>query len=246
MNLVWRIISYPGRSFLRISRQIKIKFAKKIKASAENPNRHGNSAKYLFWLSKIYATIIGVNSIFINRANSIAEETGSLASALRFLDIYISLKRKKPISRFQFHQYLKTEEEIEITKKIISQQLEKSNIGSRQYSLQFQLFRLQNALPNDPKVIEFFKNYMQTVIDKRLQKFQGRKKYFTKKAALSTLVQMKKIFDKHDKRFFLDRGTLLGAVREKDFVASDYDIDVGVFSDEITLKEIIKMFKVFF
>lgn len=72
--------------------------------------------------------------------------------------------------------------------------------------------------------------------------FQSRKKHFNYHDARDALVEAKEIFDRHGKRFFLDRGTLLGAVRERGFIASDYDIDVGVFGDEITLAEVKAMF----
>lgn len=45
--------------------------------------------------------------------------------------------------------------------------------------------------------------------------------------AFDNLCLFKEICDRNSFRFFLAYGTLLGAVREKDFIAHDEDIDVG-------------------
>ncbi len=51
--------------------------------------------------------------------------------------------------------------------------------------------------------------------------------------AFDNLCLFKEICDRNSFRFFLAYGTLLGAVREKDFIAHDEDIDVGAdFNDK--------------
>jgi hypothetical protein len=46
---------------------------------------------------------------------------------------------------------------------------------------------------------------------------------------LESLVQAKKAFQEISREFWLDYGTLLGAVRENDFISHDADIDLGTF-----------------
>lgn len=54
------------------------------------------------------------------------------------------------------------------------------------------------------------------------------------------LIEIKEEFDKNGVTFFLFAGTLLGAVREKDFIPHDHDIDLGVFMrDSFAIKKSI-------
>jgi len=53
--------------------------------------------------------------------------------------------------------------------------------------------------------------------------------------ATEDLLLVKKVFDQNQTPFFLAYGTLLGAVREGDFIAHDDDIDLGVI-EPIDLK----------
>ena len=41
------------------------------------------------------------------------------------------------------------------------------------------------------------------------------------------------IFDRHDVIVWLDCGTLLGAVREKDFIVWDNDIDLAMWAEDL-------------
>jgi phosphorylcholine metabolism protein LicD len=50
-----------------------------------------------------------------------------------------------------------------------------------------------------------------------------------KEVVLNNLIDFKKVMDKYKISFFLIWGTLLGAVRDKDFIYWDDDIDVGGF-----------------
>jgi len=50
--------------------------------------------------------------------------------------------------------------------------------------------------------------------------------------AKQNLLQFKKILDKASLKFFLAYGTLLGAVREGDFIAHDSDVDVGMYATD--------------
>lgn len=52
---------------------------------------------------------------------------------------------------------------------------------------------------------------------------------FDRKLARHALLDMKKVLDGAGVEFFLRSGTLLGCIREGDFLAHDKDIDIGVF-----------------
>lgn len=52
------------------------------------------------------------------------------------------------------------------------------------------------------------------------------------KYGLETLMLADKIMRSHNAQMFLDYGTLLGAYRDKNFIAHDFDLDVGVLSSQ--------------
>lgn len=54
--------------------------------------------------------------------------------------------------------------------------------------------------------------------------------------ALKNLVDVRDVLIAMDLKYFLIDGTLLGAVREKDFIAHDQDIDLGVFGEDWSMK----------
>ncbi|NOR39789.1 MAG: tetratricopeptide repeat protein [Gammaproteobacteria bacterium] len=64
---------------------------------------------------------------------------------------------------------------------------------------------------------------------------------FDKKLARQALLDLKKVLDNAGVKFFLRSGTLLGCIREGDFLAHDKDIDIGVFEsiDKTVLVELI-------
>lgn len=54
-----------------------------------------------------------------------------------------------------------------------------------------------------------------------------------RKIARENLLLLKEIFDKNNINFWLMYGTLLGAVRDKDFIIHDFDTDLGLFYSDI-------------
>lgn len=52
---------------------------------------------------------------------------------------------------------------------------------------------------------------------------------FSAKAAIKTLI---KTMDKNNYRYWLEFGTLLGAVRDKGFISHDHDIDIAMYIDD--------------
>lgn len=54
------------------------------------------------------------------------------------------------------------------------------------------------------------------------------------------------IYTKHRKEIWLDYGTLLGAIREKDYIKHDFDIDLSMFAEDFTDDIIISLEEVGF
>lgn len=48
-----------------------------------------------------------------------------------------------------------------------------------------------------------------------------------------TLSRLVEIMERNGIAYFLDFGTLLGAVRAEDFIPWDYDVDIGIFHDDL-------------
>jgi len=61
-------------------------------------------------------------------------------------------------------------------------------------------------------------------------------KLFDKKVGVKDLIDIKEILDEENIIFWLIGGTLLGAIREKDFLYWDDDIDVAVYNEDIIPK----------
>lgn len=62
------------------------------------------------------------------------------------------------------------------------------------------------------------------------------KNYKFKKEAVKGLTAFKKVLDAEKIEYWLDFGTLLGAIRDKDFIKHDFDIDFGCFPFEKSQK----------
>ncbi|CAA6812461.1 MAG: LicD family protein [uncultured Sulfurovum sp.] len=76
------------------------------------------------------------------------------------------------------------------------------------------------------KIFRFF--YRKIFVKYKLYK---QNKNFLKYAE-ETLIQVNHIFKELDIQYWLEYGTLLGAIRDKSFIKHDLDIDLGIFLDD--------------
>ena len=79
-----------------------------------------------------------------------------------------------------------------------------------------------------------------SIIQRRFS-FKSRPKHFNYTDAAQSMRDLRNTFDKAGIDFFLMSGTLLGAVREKGFIASDYDIDIGIFENQANIPLLIEI-----
>lgn len=71
------------------------------------------------------------------------------------------------------------------------------------------------------------------------------KKIFSTKNAEYALTDLKKMLDQADIEFFLVSGTLLGCMRDHAILPHDKDLDVGIFEDRLTEKDLEKVIQYF-
>jgi phosphorylcholine metabolism protein LicD len=73
-------------------------------------------------------------------------------------------------------------------------------------------------------------NIIKTILDNTIRKYKKykRNKIFLKNAQ-TVLSKVSIIFDELNIQYWLEYGTLLGAIRDKKFIQNDYDIDLGLF-----------------
>ena len=69
--------------------------------------------------------------------------------------------------------------------------------------------------------------------------------YMNEKSAVEALRYIKEVFDAHGIEYWLDYGTLLGAIRDGKFIPWDHDVDIGALDSEeskikIVSKELCK------
>lgn len=62
-----------------------------------------------------------------------------------------------------------------------------------------------------------------------------------KDKALKNLIDARDVLNGFNLNYFLVDGTLLGCIREGDFIGHDTDLDIGVFMDEWTIKTLSRV-----
>ena len=105
------------------------------------------------------------------------------------------------------------------------------------------LGQTEGRAPDERQVQAYARARIERAIQKRLNDSSAKSRdiKFDHSRAMEVLMEMKDIFERNGKRFFLSSGTLLGAIREKDFISNDYDIDLGVFPEEASIDECEKI-----
>lgn len=69
------------------------------------------------------------------------------------------------------------------------------------------------------------------------------KGFFSTQGASESLLHFKSILDQEGIPFFLVSGTLLGCVRDRQILSHDKDLDVGIWNEDISLEQLVKIFQ---
>lgn len=85
-------------------------------------------------------------------------------------------------------------------------------------------------------------SFVKSIRKKHKESLEEGRRILFKKYAKECLEEIKRVLDSENIEFWLDYGTLLGAVREKDFIAHDLDIDLGMFHTN-QVEKVEKAFK---
>jgi len=194
----------------------------------------------IYWIARI----VDVNPIFISRAQSISREKCAPKSATKLLVFYIRLSLGLALPGFAYNiaEQLETDEERSTTILLLSEMLSKTEEGPVSDDIRMQILRLKNCQPDNEEMIAFCNHIINQALESKTINEASSISTALRQNGKKALVSLKQIFDSQGKRFFLSSGTLLGAIREKDFIGGDLDIDLGVFADEISKDELKKMF----
>lgn len=127
-------------------------------------------------------------------------------------DIYI-LADKICYRDLRFKEYIVKDLNIDFLKMIFIENIKRNTIDNQSFKSFFQL------LVNQQSEIDHLKI---------------RRHYFPLKAK-EVLLKAKEVLEVASIPYWIDYGTLLGAVREKGFIANDLDIDIGILTDNFSL-----------
>ncbi len=192
------------------------------------------------------ATPHRVPTLLRELARRIAAERHSVDDADRFLDLVTRLVEGRTIRHSEIGgigTLLETDEERHTLSQLVSSAISESSEGESVEALTALSFLVEDRSPADAEVVAFVEHGIRSALVRRGSGQQSREKHFNHHDARATLIAARDVFEEHGKRFFLDRGTLLGAIRENGFIANDYDIDVGIFADEVSLADVKTMFE---
>lgn len=187
------------------------------------------------------AVTAGVPTVLIDRAVALEAEQ---KAALPFLLALTALSRAEPVHDpiDDIASLLSSSEERSAVSRMAISAMSCSVSARQADQLSMLRFLAEQRSPFDEEVRSFALDGMRRALAP-IRERSPKQKRFNERDARSALLGVKHVFDQHGKRFFLDRGTLLGAVRERGFIATDYDIDLGIFGDEVSLDGIKQMFE---
>ncbi|WP_055069579.1 LicD family protein [Clostridium massiliamazoniense] len=99
---------------------------------------------------------------------------------------------------------------------------------------------IRNIMLND-----LFKDtaFVRSLMRKRQNRIEDNRRIIFQKYSLEAMEEINKILSKGNIEFWLDYGTLLGAIRDNDFIAHDLDLDFGMFYNEDEVKKIEHIFE---
>ncbi len=89
-------------------------------------------------------------------------------------------------------------------------------------------------------------NIIKNIRKNRLQKIEDGRRLLFEQYSEECLKSVKKALEEYNLDFWLDYGTLLGAIREKDFINHDLDLDFGMFysEDQFKVKEALERYNI--
>jgi len=202
-------------------------------------------AEHIYRLVRGIARLAGVDAMFLVRADEIAVEEFAPESAVRLLAFYIRLTTGAPLPglAYRIADHLRTEAEKEKTLHLLEQAEKRTRDRGRREAARMQILRLRNCSAKSRAAMDFCKGMIDDVLAQDPGRHDGGSATPLRAHGKKQLLRVKDIMDRHGKRFFLSSGTLLGAMREGDIIASDDDVDLGVFSDEVTKDELKRIFQ---
>ncbi|MGH8558874.1 MAG: adenylyltransferase/cytidyltransferase family protein [Methylococcales bacterium] len=190
----------------------------------------------LFGCFKAVALALKIDNSLILRAEFLHLNEGS-AYSCGLLYWLIRAKLKIAIPRYNIHHLIASEhEKIALTKLC-------EMVKSDYYAIK-QRHLVQQTDTSNEGLLEYVKNRIEPFLIKKSKEKAKANVLFNKKLALEALECCQIFFDRIlNKKCFLVSGTLLGFVREQDFVDGDYDMDLGFFESEISKDQVYKKLK---
>ena len=191
------------------------------------------------------AKLIGVAPMFLRRADAIFRRRNSAQGSIQFLYFYVQLAIgvAPKANLFSVGMFLETEEEVLETQRLLEGALQNARSRAQETRLKEILLCLKNVDVAEPELVALVHSIVGSAIEE-LNKTRVSKSESAalEKYSADVLRKIYNIFEHHGKRYFLLSGTLLGLERIGGVIPGDLDIDLAVFSDEVSKSELKSMF----
>ena len=188
---------------------------------------------------------LGIPLSLIVRAREIFSDENAPINALRFLSIFIRLKFGWRIPGFPYHlaNQLNTDKQRARALQALELGLGRQKSNSGRQSVQIQLLRLEGQGYQRSEARDLVRAIAEEGVQQiRQQHIEAKSTRTLMKGGLTALDEATTLFAAHNKRYFIVSGTLLGAVRDNNFVDNDNDVDLGVFADEVSRDDLGNIF----